>query len=257
MQAGERCGACANCLRFQQCLTVRTRGVDYDGGWAEYTLATHHTLVPIPDELPFEQAAIVPDAVSTPWGAITGPGRAATPGRPAGVWGVGGLGAHAVQLLRIVGAAPIVAVDPLPAARSRALEFGADAAFDPAAPDLRDQVRALTGGLDVAYDMAGVGAVREQAVECLGLGGRLVLVGLTPEPLTVRDSIGLSFRGKQILGSYGGGPESVEQLITLARFGRLDLRRSISDIVPLADAADAVARLTAKTDNPIRLILRP
>jgi D-arabinose 1-dehydrogenase-like Zn-dependent alcohol dehydrogenase len=256
LQAGEQCGTCANCVRFHTCLAVRTRGVDYDGGWAEYTLASHHTLVPIPDDLPFDQAAIVPDAVSTPWGAITGPGRA-IPGRPAGVWGVGGLGAHAVQLLRIVGAAPIVAVDPLPAARERALEFGADAALDPAAPDLRDRVRALTGGLDVAYDMAGVAAVREQAVRCLGLGGRLVLVGLTPEPLTITDSIGLSFRGKQILGSYGGGPDAVEQLITLARFGRLDLARSISDTLPLADAAEAVARLTAKTGNPIRLILEP
>jgi threonine dehydrogenase-like Zn-dependent dehydrogenase len=257
LQAGEQCGACANCLRFRPCLAIRTRGVDYDGGWAEYALATHHTLVPIPDEMPFDQAAIVPDAVSTPWGAITGAGRAAVPGRPAGVWGVGGLGAHAVQLLRIVGAAPIVAVDPLPAARERALEFGADAVFDPAAPDLRDLVLALTGGLDVAYDMAGAAVVREQAVRCLGLGGRLVLVGLTPEPLTVSDSIGLSFRGKQILGSYGGGPESVEQLITLARFGRLDLARSISDTMPLADAAAAVERLTSKTGNPIRLILEP
>ena len=40
------------------------RGVDYDGGWAEYTLATATTLVPIPDDLPFEQAAIIPDAVA-------------------------------------------------------------------------------------------------------------------------------------------------------------------------------------------------
>ena len=257
LEAGEHCGQCANCVRFRApCLAIRTRGVDYDGGWAEYALATHHTLVPIPDDLPFDQAAIVPDAVSTPWGAITGPGRVKA-GRPAGVWGVGGLGAHAVQLLRIVGAAPIVAVDPLPAARERALEFGADAALDPAAPDLRDRVFALTGGLDVAYDMAGAAVVREQAVRCLGLGGRLVLVGLTPEPLTISDSIGLSFRGKQILGSYGSEPDAVEQLITLARFGRLNLARSISDTLPLADAAAAVERLASKTGNPIRLILQP
>jgi D-arabinose 1-dehydrogenase-like Zn-dependent alcohol dehydrogenase len=257
LQAGERCGTCAECVRFRPCVAVRTRGVDYDGGWAEYALANHHTLVAIPDDLPFDQAAIVPDAVSTPWGAITGPGRAAVPGRPAGVWGVGGLGTHAVQLLRIVGAAPIVAVDPLPAARERALEFGADAAFDPASPDLRDAVLALTGGLDVAYDMAGVGAVREQAVRCLGPGGRLVLVGLTPEPLTISDSIGFSFRGKQILGSYGGGPEAIEQLITLARFGRLDLGSSISGTAPLADAAKLVASLATKDTDAVRLILRP
>jgi D-arabinose 1-dehydrogenase-like Zn-dependent alcohol dehydrogenase len=92
---------------------VHTRGVDYDGGWAEYALATVGTLVPVPDGMPLEQACIVPDAVSTPWASIvrTAGVRA---GQPVGVWGIGGLGAHAVQLLRLAGAAPIVAVDPVP-----------------------------------------------------------------------------------------------------------------------------------------------
>ncbi|GAB3432781.1 zinc-binding dehydrogenase [Actinophytocola sediminis] len=258
LQAGERCAACQNCLRFRDpCLAVRTRGVDYDGGWAEYALASQHTLVAIPDDLPFDQAAIVPDAVSTPWGAVTDTGRAA-PAKPAGVWGIGGLGVHAVQLLRLIGAAPIVAVDPLPAARERALAFGADAAFDPADPSLRAAVTELTGGgLDVAYDMAGVAAVRDQAVKCLGPGGRLVLVGLTPTPLTVENSIALSFRGQRILGHYGSAPGAVEQLVELTRHHRLDLSRSISDTIPLADAATAVEALQTKQGNPIRLILAP
>jgi threonine dehydrogenase-like Zn-dependent dehydrogenase len=259
LAAGERCGQCPQCTSFREpCLAVRTRGVDYDGGWAEYALASHHTLVAIPDDLPFEQAAIVPDAVSTPWGAVAGTGRA-EPGLPAGVWGVGGLGAHAVQLLRLLGAAPIIAVDPLESARARALEFGADLALDSADDTLRDQILAATNGtgLDVAYDMAGVGAVREQALYCLGRRGRLVLVGLTPEPLTVTNSINLSVRGQQVLGHYGSRPGDVERLVDLTRYGRLDLSRSISGTMPLAEAPDAVRALTDKTGNPIRLILVP
>lgn len=259
LEAGERCGQCPQCTRFRApCLAGRTRGVDYDGGWAEYALASHHTLVAIPDTLSFEQAAIVPDAVSTPWGAVAGTGRA-EPGRPAGVWGVGGLGAHAVQLLRMIGAAPVIAVDPLEAARDRALAFGADFAFDPADPHFGEQILAVTGGLglDVAYDMAGVGAVREQAMRCLAREGRLVLVGLTPEPLTVPNSIALSVRGQRILGHYGSHPGDVERLIELIRFGRLDLSRSISGTLPLTEAPDAVKSLADKKDNPIRLILVP
>lgn len=259
LEAGERCGRCPQCTRFRfPCLASRTRGVDYDGGWAEYALATHHTLIAIPDTLTFEQAAIVPDAVSTPWGAVSGTGRA-EPGLPAGVWGIGGLGAHAVQLLRLVGAAPIVAVDPLEAARERALEFGADYAFDPADAHFGEQVSAVTGGvgLDVAYDMAGVGAVREQAIRCLARGGRLVLVGLTPEPLTIPNSIAVSVRGARILGHYGSHPGAVERLIDLIRYGRLDLSRSISGTLPLAEAQEAVKALTDKQGNPIRLILTP
>ncbi|GHC42023.1 zinc-binding dehydrogenase [Streptomyces cinnamoneus] len=258
LQAGERCGACAPCRRYEPCPTVRTRGFDYDGGWAEYALATHHTLVALPDDLPFEQAAVIPDAVSTPWAAITATGRA-RPARPAGVWGVGGLGAHAVQLLRLVGAAPVIAVDPLPAARERALEFGADLALDPAAPDLRERILAATGGLglDLALDLAGVPAVRDQAVRCLGHGGRLVLVGLSPTPLTVSESIAFSYREQSVLGHYGSAPFHVDELVALARLHRLDLGRSISDTLPLAEAAAGVERLQKKEGAPVRLVLIP
>jgi NADPH:quinone reductase-like Zn-dependent oxidoreductase len=56
-------------------VSVLTRGVDDDGGWAEYALAEASTVIPIPDSLPFDQACIIPDAVSTPWAAITSTGQ--------------------------------------------------------------------------------------------------------------------------------------------------------------------------------------
>ncbi|WP_101255752.1 zinc-binding dehydrogenase [Streptomyces barkulensis] len=237
---------------------VWTRGVDYDGGWAEYAVAAESTLVRIPDELPFEQAAIIPDAVSTPWAAVTATART-EPARPAGVWGAGGLGAHGVQLLRLVGAAPIIAVDPLPEARERALAFGADLAFSPDDPELPARVRGETGGagLAFAFDFAGVPAVREQAVRCLGPGGRLVLVGLTDQPLTITDGTAFSYFQQQVLGHYGSSDEHVVQLVELVRRHRLDFSRSVSGVLPLAEAREAVDRLLRKEGNPVRLILRP
>ena len=259
LQAGEMCRQCANCVRGRApCLAVRTRGLDYDGGWAEYALATHTTLVPIPDTLPFEQAAIIPDAVSTPWAAILLTGQV-RPAEAVGVWGVGGLGAHAVQLARMVGAAPIIAVDPIPAARERALEYGADLALDASDADVPAQVRAATGGqgLAAAFDMAGVAAVREQALACLGRGGRLVLVGLALGGVTVGDQTAFSYSQHKLLGHYGSTPEHVIQLVSLARHRRLDLSRSISGVLPLAEAGQGVERLRSKQANPIRLILCP
>ncbi|MFI6743033.1 zinc-binding dehydrogenase [Nonomuraea sp. NPDC050451] len=238
--------------------TVHTRGVDYDGGYAQFTLATSRSLVPIPDSLPFEQACIIPDAVSTPWAAVTAT-AATRPGEAAAVWGVGGLGAHAVQLLRLVGAAPVIAIDPLPAARERALGLGADAALDPNDPGLRDTVGSLTDGLglDAAFDFAGVGSVREQAMSLLGRGGRLIVVGLANEPLAVPNDIALAYFGQSVRGSYGSHPEHVQQLVRLAVRGRLDLAASISDVLPLAEAPAALDRLARKEGNPIRLVLRP
>ncbi|MEV5504538.1 zinc-binding dehydrogenase [Nonomuraea fuscirosea] len=238
--------------------TVYTRGVDYDGGYAQFALATTRTLVPIPGSLPFEQACVIPDAVSTPWAAITVT-AGVRPGEAAAVWGVGGLGAHAVQLLRLVGAAPVIAIDPLPAARERALGLGADAALDPADPALRDTVGDLTGGLglDAAFDFAGVGPVREQAMPLLGRGGRLVVVGLANEPLAVPNDVTLAYFGQSLRGSYGSAPEHVQQLVRLAVRGRLDLSGSISDVLPLAEAPAALDRLARKDGAPIRLVLRP
>jgi D-arabinose 1-dehydrogenase-like Zn-dependent alcohol dehydrogenase len=237
---------------------VWTMGVDYDGGWAEYVVAPIEELIPIPHSLPFEQAAIIPDAVSTPWGAIEWTGKVKQ-GESVGVWGIGGLGAHGVQLLRFAGAAPIIAVDPVAAARERALEFGADIALDPADPDFAPKIATVTGaaGLNVALDFAGVAPVRTQALASLGLGGRLVLVGISGGPFTVESDLEFQYTRKQILGHYGSEDRHVAELVRLTELGRLDFNRSISDTFPLAEAADAVERLESKRGNPIRLVLIP
>ncbi|MFK0115425.1 zinc-binding dehydrogenase [Streptomyces sp. NPDC090994] len=236
-----------------------TRGVDYDGGWAEYALSAADALTLLPDAIPFDQGAIIPDAVSTPWGAITETG-AVRPAEAVGVWGAGGLGVHAVRLLRAVGACPVIAVDPNPVARARALAAGADLALDSADPGLREAVGKATSGAGIAaaFDFAGVPAVREQAVSVLAPKGRLVLAGLTDKPLTVADGTRFSYLQQRILGHYGSDmPVALPQLLRLIEGGRLDFSESISGVLPLAEAAEAVARLETKEGDPIRLILRP
>ena len=235
-----------------------TMGVDYDGGWAEYVVVPAGVLVPLGGDIPFDQASIIPDAVSTPWAAISATGNVRA-GEAVGVWGIGGLGAHGVQLLRLVGAAPIIAVDPIPEARERALEFGADYALDPLSGNFTETMKVVTAGkgLDVALDFAGVDAVRAQAIKCLGRHGRLVLVGLSGTPITISDSTGFSYARKQILGHYGSEAQHVPQLVNLARLGRLDFAKSVSGRFPLSEAAQAVKALDAKEGNPIRLVLIP
>ncbi|GHE73255.1 hypothetical protein GCM10017771_97020 [Streptomyces capitiformicae] len=86
LQAGQPCGGCGGCLRSSSCRQPLTRGVDYDGGWAQYAVARQDTLLAIPDDLPFDQAAIIPDAVSTPYAAIVETG-AVRPAQAVGIWG--------------------------------------------------------------------------------------------------------------------------------------------------------------------------
>ncbi|MER5755939.1 zinc-binding dehydrogenase [Streptomyces sp. NPDC002088] len=258
LQAGQPCRECATCVRGGTCTSFRGRGVDYDGGWSQYTIAREDTVVPIPDTLPFDQAAIIPDAVSTSYAALVDTVQVRS-AQSVGIWGVGGVGAHAVRLARTMGATPIIAVDPLPNARARALAFGADIALDPTDPGFAEAVlRATDGlGLDYAFDFAGVPRVREQASPLLGDHGSLVLVGITTEPLTISEKMTFNLKNKKVYGHYGSSFDHVYELIRLAGSGRLDLAPSITDHISLADAPEAIHRLEHKIGDPIRLILVP
>ena len=230
---------------------ITTLGFDYDGGYAEYLVAKESLVVKIPETLSFEEAAIIPDAVSTPWAAISSTANISA-GEAVVVFGIGGLGFHAVQLLKMLGCRKIVAVDPRVDARERALEIGADFAFDPGDEELKAH-----RGFDAAFDFAGVGAVRKQALSLLGERGRLVIVGIANEPITIPNDMAFTYMRTQILGHYGSEPHHTKELVEFAASGRLDLSRSISEILPLENAAIALERLEKKIGSPIRIILRP
>lgn len=258
--AGRPCLDCPNCRsgEFSNCLRIRLMAFAYDGAWAEYTVAQATGLTRVPDNVPLEQAAILADAVSTPFGAVVRTGNVAV-GESVGVWGVGGVGTHIVQLARLVGAAPIVAVDINPVVRDRALELGADQALDPGDPELRDKLDAVTTGrkLDVAFDAVGLKATFEQALDCLTVGGRLVAVGMSAEAPTVGPTSMFGLSKKQVLGHLGYQNVDIETLARLVSLGRLDLSRSISRVMPLEDVHEGIAALERADDNPIRILLQP
>jgi 2-desacetyl-2-hydroxyethyl bacteriochlorophyllide A dehydrogenase len=260
MAAGRPCLTCASCAggRTEQCLAFEIMGFSYDGAWAEYVVVPYAALVPVPDSIPIEQAAILADAVSTPYAAITDRANV-QPGEAVGIWGVGGLGIHAVKIARMIGAAPIVALDPLPEARERALRAGADVAIDPRVDDAVLQVRAVTGGvgLDAAFDVVGSSAILAQAETCLGGRGRLVMVGISGEPTTLGPGVMFSIQSQTLMGHLGYRKEHLDTLVRLVEMGRLDVSDSISAVLPLDDIVDAVDQLATKRGNPIRLVIRP
>jgi D-arabinose 1-dehydrogenase-like Zn-dependent alcohol dehydrogenase len=258
--AGRPCGKCANCRRgdLANCMRIQLMAFAYDGAWAEYTVAQASGLTRVPDNVPLEQAAILADAVSTPFGAVVHTGKV-TVGESVGVWGVGGVGTHIVQLARLVGAVPVIAVDINPAVRDRALELGADYAFDSRDPDFADKLAEATRGrnLDVAFDAVGLKVTFEQALNSLTVGGRLVGVGMSAETPTVGPTSMFNLVQRQVLGHLGYHNTDIETLAQLVSRGRLDLSRSISQIIPLEDIADGIRILAHAEGNPIRVLVRP
>ncbi|NTY61483.1 zinc-binding dehydrogenase [Mycolicibacterium sphagni] len=258
--AGRPCAKCTNCRRgdLANCMRIQLMAFAYDGAWAEYTVAQASGLTRVPDNVPLEQAAILADAVSTPFGAVVHTGKVSV-GESVGVWGVGGVGTHIVQLARLVGAVPVIAVDINAAVRERALELGADYAFDSRDPDFADKLTEATGGrnLDVAFDAVGLKVTFEQALNSLTIGGRLVGVGMSAESPTVGPTSMFNLVQRQVLGHLGYHNTDIETLAQLVSRGRLDLSRSISQIIPLEDIADGIRILEHAEGNPIRVLVRP
>jgi D-arabinose 1-dehydrogenase-like Zn-dependent alcohol dehydrogenase len=242
--AGRPCGTCSNCRRGETsaCLQMQIMAFAYDGAWAEYTLTLAAGLTRVPDNVPLEQAAILADAVSTPYGAVVHTGKVGI-GESVGVWGVGGVGTHIVQLARLVGAAPIIAVDINPAVRERALELGADYAFDSRDPEIGDRIAEVTAGrkLDVAFDAVGL----------------KVSVGMSAESPTIGPTSMFGLTKRQVLGHLGYQNADIETLAKLVSLGRLDLSRSISRIIPLEDIREGIEMLERADGNPIRILVQP
>jgi len=258
--AGRPCRRCEHCRRgdFPHCNDLQLMAFAYDGAWAQFTVADAAGLTPVPDDVPLEQAALLADAVATPFGAVVHTGGVRV-GEAVGVWGVGGVGTHVVQLARLVGAVPVIAVDLDPEVRARALEVGADHAFDSRDPQLREKIAAATGGhlLDVAFDAVGVKATFEQSLAMLTPGGRVVGVGLSGQDVSLGSTLAFNLSRKQVLGHLGYRNEDIGVLVKLLATGRLDLSRSVSRIVPLEDVAEGIRQLQEHDGNPVRILVQP
>lgn len=258
--AGRPCMDCVNCRRgdVSNCLRIRLMAFAYDGGWAEYTVAQAFGLTRVPDNVAMEQAAILADAVSTPFGAVVRTANVGV-GESVGVWGVGGLGTHMVQLARLVGAAPIIAVDIKPSILDRALAVGADYAFEAGDPKLHDKILEVTDGrnLDVAFDAVGLASTFEQALNSLTVGGRLVGVGMSADAPTIGPTSMFNLFKRQVLGHLGYQNADIATLANLVSRGRLDLSRSISDVVSLEDVRLGIEKLDKADGDPIRILVAP
>lgn len=254
--------ACADCLHCsrgseQFCRTGSMIGHFRDGGWAEYIAVPERNAVRLPDEIPFEHAAILMCSSATSLHALR-KGRIAGGDRVA-VFGAGGLGMSAVQLARALGARDVFAVD------LSAEKLALAAAFGAIPVDARDgdpvaEIRRRTGGVgvDVALELIGLPLTMRQAVQSLAVQGRAVIAGLADRPLeldTYRDLLG---REAELIGANDHLLQELPLLLDFARRRVLDLSPVVARVVPLE--ADSVNRVLDELDGfsaPTRTVIVP
>lgn len=146
--------------------------------FAEYTLADHQRLFPIPANMGFDVAATLPIALTTMHNALITNGRLES-GQSVLIQGASsGVGLMALQIAKLKGAKLVIGSSTDPARRGRLKDFGADLAIDSSDPGWVDEVLAATGGqgVDLIVDQVS-GPLANQNLAATKVLGRIVNVG--------------------------------------------------------------------------------
>ena len=211
--------------------------------FADHAVLSRRSLVRVDPALPFEQAALFGCAVTTGVGAVVNTAHV-EPGARIAVIGLGGVGLAALLGARAAAASVRVAVDLSQQKLALARELGATHTCDAADPHAVEIVRDLTsGGVDVAFEMAGSTRALEFAYRITRRGGTTVTAGLAhPASLLSIPHLSLVAEERTLKGSYLGSadPErDIPRFIDWFRAGRLPVDRLLSSRLVLEDINEA------------------
>jgi D-arabinose 1-dehydrogenase-like Zn-dependent alcohol dehydrogenase len=229
-------------------------GVDVDGAFADYVLRPVSTLVPVPAPIDPPTLAVLTDAVATPYHALVKIARV-QPGETLAVFGIGGLGSNAVQLGKRLGAR-VVAITRSEEKLALARRLGADELVQAGGDGTVERARAACGGdgPDVVIQCAGSAAVDEQAIALATFGGRVVLVGSSPEQFRAR-AVELCWKELTLLGSRGFTAADIADVIGLYLEGALETDHLTASTRSLEEANEALEDL--KHGRVLRSVLVP
>ena len=250
------CGRCSLCRRGREniCERMVMFGNHIDGAYAEFVAAPAKDVFTVPSEIPLEEAAIIADAMSTPFHAVTVRGQV-RPGDWVVVYGCGGVGLNVVQIAASLGA-QVIAVDLVDDKLALAMELGARYTLNPQAIEqVPKAVKKLTdGGVDIAFEAVGTPATIGLALDSVRRGGRVVLVGYSQAPAEFNAAKTMFFE-LEIMGSLGCRPVDYPRLITLVQTGKLRTAPLISHRLPLDAINDGLDLLRER--KSIRAIVLP
>lgn len=255
------CGECFFCRQgsINLCDNRMVLGVSCDeyrrhGAFAEFISVPHHICYHLPENLPFEHAAMI-EAVSV---AVHAANR--TPvslGDTAVVVGSGMIGLLAIQAIRLAGCSRVIAVDLDESRLAKARQLGADVVLKADACHVEDEVRKLTGGrgADIALEVVGATPTIATAVHSVRKGGTVTLVGnLAPKVEMPLQAI--VTRELSVLGTCASSGE-YPACIDLLERGAIQVEPLITAKASLDEGAEWFGRLYAGEPGAMKVILQP
>lgn len=239
------CGECRACLRGRPtaCAHGKMPGNHHDGGFATHVQVPSRYLCPVPEVPDAWRLAAIADAVTTPLQAVRRSGLGA--GDLAVVVGAGGVGGFLVEIAAALGAR-VVAVDLSPERLARARAHGAMLGVDARELDPKGARKELARRLPTdaptdgwhVYECSGSPAGQQLAFSLLTRGGRLGVVGFTPETVPLRLS-NLMAMDAEAYGNWGADPALYPEALRMVLDGEIDLASAVGRHA-LRDAPDVL-----------------
>lgn len=246
------CHVCEPCRagRFSACVAYSFIGSRRDGAFAGLVAVPASNVLLVPDEVPFESAALIePSTVAR---HMLDLGRF-TSGGTAVVFGAGSIGLMLVQWLRILGAQLIVATDLVAENLEAARALGAHVTLNPARDDVPTEVGRITGGgADLVLEATGSPAALAQTIDVARPRGAIVLGGNQPPDASLPMTFVERLMRKELtlagcFMSYSApwpGHEWADSLVAVLD-GGLDMAGMISHRAPLSRAPELFAEIAA------------
>ena len=208
-----------------------------NGGYAERLLLPARQLVRIPDGIAWHDAAVHGDAGLTAYHAIRR--SRLTLGETALLIGVGGVGSFAIQFARLAGAR-VIAAERTRTKLDWALHLGATEVVE--SDHIARAVRDLTDGrgVDCVVDIVGTEQTMAAAIDAVSPGGRIVIVGYTPDSLALSGKR-LAQNELEVIGSRAGSRRELSAALSLTAAGLV--RSIVTDRAPLESVNEALAKL--------------
>jgi len=236
---GISCGVCEQCLsgRDNFCREYTLLGEHRDGVDAEYVSLPARNLIPIPENLSFEEAATIPLVFLTAWQMLVEKAKV-QPGEDVLILSAGsGVGSAGIQIAKLLGAR-VIATASSEEKLAKAKSLGADEVINYMTMDVLSEVRRLTDkkGVEVVFEHTGSETWR-QSILSLAKGGRLVTCGATTGYEAITDLRYIFYKQLQILGSTMGSKGSLFKVFRLVESGKL--KPVIDRVMPMKDVADA------------------
>jgi len=224
------------------------------GAFAEYVNVPARCLIPWPENLPAEAAALAEPMAN---GIHVTHVSRHLPANVALVIGAGPIGLFCQQALQVLRGSKVYVADLSPERLAVAKKLGAARVINPCEEDVAKVILEATGGegADLSVDAVGAGVTKRTSLDAIRPGGASVWIGLHENAMTF-DSYGITLPEKQVLGTYAASIDELRQALDLMSTGKVDALSWVQRF-PLADGVTAFQRMLAAKGNDIKAVVCP